>query len=92
VRRPAKKPTKHVATTVIAPASGTLVVRARPWAMVSIDGAPAVRVEPPQRSFVLPVGRHDIELANPVTAKREEHSVAITADGSATLTANLEAK
>ena len=86
-RRIAAKPT-HAAPT---PAPGTLSLRVRPWAMVSIDGAPAVRVEPPKSAHVLPPGAHVVELSNPVTGKRERREVEIIAGETASLVVSLEA-
>jgi serine/threonine-protein kinase len=50
---------------------GTIVLHVRPWAEVAIDGvSQPERAEPPSARYVVPVGRHRLELHNPATRKR----------------------
>lgn len=64
-----------IATPREPPAAATLAIRVVPWAMVSIDGGAAQRVEPPVERITIPPGRHVVELANPVSGRSERRVV-----------------
>jgi hypothetical protein len=57
---------------------GTIVVVARPWADVSIDGVPRGRAEPPAARFQVELGEHTVVLSHPVTNIRTTRRVTVT--------------
>jgi len=75
-----------------APAFATLAIRATPWALVSIDGATAIRAEPPLEAITIAAGRHVVELSNPVAERRERLVVDVAPSETRTLTVSLERK
>ena len=71
----------------LAPAK--LAVRVMPWAMVSIDGGIAQRVEPPIEHITVSPGRHVIELANPISGRSERRIVELAPGEVSSLTSDL---
>lgn len=72
--RPVREPVRATAT-------GTLVIHARPWAEVEIDGKAGARAEPPLGGmYSLSTGTHRLRLTNPLNGKSQSRSVSIETD------------
>ncbi len=58
-------------------AGGTIIVAARPWAEVHIDGVPRGRAEPPTTRFRVEPGAHTVTLSHPTTGKQTTRKVTV---------------
>ena len=86
---PPRKPRRARPTPAEPAAPATLAVRVMPWAMVSIDGAAPLRIEPPVERIPILAGRHVVELANPISGLRERRVVELAPGEVSTLTCDL---
>ena len=67
-----------VATIEVVPPNASLSVNARPWADVTIDGAPVGQT--PLGNVIIPVGTHEITFRHPQLGERTQ-TVVVTARG-----------
>lgn len=82
----ARMPPKQKPARVV---PGTLVVKARPWAHVTIDAQTVSRAEPPAGVYELAPGDHVVTLENSHTKRRELRRVRVAPGGTTTLAVDL---
>jgi hypothetical protein len=75
--KPEKKPHEHTPKPPKETGTGTISIRARPWAIVYVDGARLKQT--PILDYSLSAGKHTIELLNEPKGKRQKHVVVIKA-------------
>ncbi|MEO0814617.1 MAG: hypothetical protein AAFY60_17280, partial [Myxococcota bacterium] len=88
VRNPVRKATRR-ASPPQALERGTVRIRALPWGLVRVDGAPRGRAEPPFLDIDVESGERTIEITNPVTGALDVRTVRVEPGRQVTVRADL---